>query len=166
MYSDICWNDSSFRMMWSWNRVCHVNSYPKRRACFETADLYDRTMVEIELGVWGNAGHEFIFCRDVAYRRDVACNVSTCGGVHITFFTFRFIVVQYQYTMHMVWHNHIICKYCVLCVVFYFVPQDIGQNTNVRQLHDTVFNVTKKRISVFRAYCNEISAIPAIIPWL
>lgn len=57
--------------------------YPNLLACFVTADLYDRTMVDTEPGLGeifdmvSFSGGVVLF-RDVAlFRRDVACKVST-----------------------------------------------------------------------------------------
>jgi len=48
MYSAMSWYSRGFRIMWSWNRDCQWNAYPNRWVCFDTADLYDPMMDDIE----------------------------------------------------------------------------------------------------------------------
>jgi len=86
--------------------------------------------------------------------------IGVCVVISITTTT----IIQYQYAMHMVWHNHKISKRYIFCVTFYLIPENISQNANMRQLHDAIANVAKIMFSILCAYRYEIGAIPAIIP--
>lgn len=66
-------------------------------------------------------------------RRDKACLVSTntitITDTTITIFT---AIIQYQYPMNMVRHNHKRTQFHVLCVVGDLVPQYVGQYASMR----------------------------------
>ena len=67
--------------------------------------------------------------------------------------------------MHMVGHNHKRTQINIFCVIFKFVPQNIGNNSNSLKFHVSISYFTETGFTVLAANGNKIGPFRTVIPF-
>lgn len=84
-------------------------------------------------------------------------------GMSCLFYRIR---INNQNAMNMIGHHDKFAQGDIFGVVFYFVPKDIGQYTNIGQFHFVFEDLSKIMCSIFCADGYKIGTLLAIIPGL